>query len=198
MLYFVNACMHTRLENLAVQLYKKGEFGIASQILRIALRIPQLEKLHEEGPFAIISAYRWDPGMSISKNKQRNEEFMKALQQLGLPMQQVSGYWGRKEKSFIIKNISFNTAKSFAEKYDQEAFIHKDPSGPIVLYNLHSGQANPVQTTSIKPAGEFEQKPPTQVTGLGINYEFDWNKTLSISAGPVTWDDLKVPAVAGK
>ena len=192
--------MENKLEALAKRLNDKGEYILAARAARIvlAIKIPQIKKLHDEGPFAIISAYRWDPGMSISKNKQRNHEFMLALQQLGLPVSQATGYWGRKEKSFIIKRISFEKAKEFAEKYQQEAFIFKDPNGPVVLYNLHTASANPVETIEIKPASEFGEKAPTEITNVGIKYKFDWNQTFPIGAKPIPWSNIKIPVSSKK
>ena len=158
------------------------------EILRHALRIKQLEKIHG-GTFAVISAYRWDEGMSHSQNKERNEEFMKALQGR-YKVEPAKGEWGRMEKSFLIKDMPFNEAKSFAAKYNQEAFIHKDQDGPVVLYSLAENKAIPAEGVQMRPVQPGE-KLPSRFRNVGLLYDFDFEKEpLPLSAGPVSWADL--------
>lgn len=100
-----------------------------------AFGVKDLAKLYGKSKsFGIITAYR--PEYSKSQNKKRMQEMLGTLREIGLHVYepQKSEWDGIKERSVIVPNAPFDVLMALSKKYDQEAFIYKDPSGSIGIY----------------------------------------------------------------
>lgn len=154
-----------------------------------AIRLKQLEKIHNKGPFAILSPYKTgekeEGGLSISVNKKRYDVLIKNLQKK-YKIEQAKGYWGRPEKSMLIQGMPFSEAMQIAKEYDQEAFIHKEADGPVVLYNLQTSQAIPAEKIDISVENPDIK---TLIRNVGFNYDFSANP-FPLGAS-IKWSDIK-------
>lgn len=94
-----------------------------------------------DDPVTIISAAR---GTSGRDDKRRMQMLMRDLRELGVKDRDVKsmrGQWWsdqdnrmRPEPSIAVRGMPFDEAMNLAKRYNQDAFIYKDPSGVLAMY----------------------------------------------------------------
>lgn len=97
--------------------------------------------LSSEDPLAIFSAAR---GKSGRDDKRRMQMLARDLHELGVKpadMRRLRGQWFseteermRPEPSIAVRGLSFEDAMELSRKYDQDAFIFKDSTGVVAMY----------------------------------------------------------------
>ena len=114
----------------------------AASMLRVAFGPTDLKKLLSHGrQFAAISAYK---GHGKHHNKELQTELIKDLNELGYrsPVQ-FRAYWDTYwEKSWLVKDMTFEDAVGLGRQYDQDAILYKDVSGTLGIYDLRKGTVN--------------------------------------------------------
>lgn len=165
---------------------------IARKLRKLAFGARDLEKLYNKAKsFGVITAYR--SNLSKSENKYRMRELLMILQKAGLRSfeDQKSEWEGIKEKSIIIPNISFELLLTLAKKYDQDAFIYKDPSGSIGIYYpsgkaemAYAGKESPI-SVSTDPKKEYSKGRSFSFSLKLIDHPFEHN------GSPITLNDIK-------
>lgn len=71
---------------------------------------------------------------SDKENQKKKEEFLKEVSRLKIPKKELIGFYGGEENSFLLFNVSLETIKYFAQKYEQEFFIFGSVSFDHVVH----------------------------------------------------------------
>jgi len=110
-----------RLVQLIETIVKKqlNESGYA----RIALIMKGLVK--SINTFGVVTAMNKNgKNQSSKENNQQNDNLKKVIRQLGYGYQTVIGYYGNKEQSFFIPNITKKDILTLGEMFDQESILY--------------------------------------------------------------------------
>ncbi len=136
--------------------------------------------------FAIISVENpMAKKFSREENNRRDEDFKKELRSGNYSYNLQKGMYEQKENSFMIFNISLNSAYTFAQKYAQESFFYCEFDENGLRFDFYSCVHNgskerylktldyhSIKYDFIESSYAFSDKEDEYYTAIGRNFKF--------------------------
>lgn len=141
---------------------------------------PQPHPVFSGRPFVMMSGE--EPRYPTKKTG--HEELKKELINRGRGFEEIQGFYGKPERSFVIYDMPMHEARQLGKDFGQESVVHSDGKSPILLYT------NGEDADKFHPSRGFNTFPavPTDDTGwsrlmdpstgkpIYMNIDFDWDK----------------------
>lgn len=152
----------------------------------------EIQMMHQKkGTFGVLSAFTGDH--SRKENKQRHGELIRDLQIKGYRQwKDAKGYWGYREKSVIVPDMSFRDLVELGKKYDQDAVIFRSNDGVVGMYDLKEGS---VQIAAPEIEYYTDDEGVTEFRQVSMSYQFIKDLRLPLQGKPVTKDTLQQKAL---
>jgi hypothetical protein len=168
----------------------------AARIVKLGFGANDLKKLMGNAhSFGVVSAYRGNLGKS--ENQKRHGDLIRDIQKMRLRYDnEFKSKWAEDahvEKGVLIRNIGFEGLKELSDKYEQEAFLYKHPSGTIGVYFATGKALMAYDDATLEADVAVSPKDDQYSKGRNVSFGANLKETeLPWDGKPITMDDLKV------